>query len=259
MQSTGLLQSSLRSLSSIYSTSGARCVVGLSRTAQVGPPSFSLSLAVRLTRVSLLLSCFPQSSCSRRSYRSPLTASLSSSRTRSSLGRRSTSLPSSTSPPPQSLLFSSRTCLPLSPLSSSSPHQIRTLSILSRVKALLPSSSSSNPSPSMTSASPSSTPSLSTPSGPPSFDDRIAAIAAGQGAKQEHFDESLELFGEMMNIQDSELKQANAKKIADNWEKLGGWVSARFSVFYPSISRGSGLFDEGTDGGRALGREGARS
>ena len=28
-----------------------------------------------------------------------------------------------------------------------------------------------------------------------------------------------------MKVEDVELKNENAKKIADNWEKLGGWVS----------------------------------
>lgn len=71
-----------------------------------------------------------------------------------------------------------------------------------------------------------------------SIDDRIAAIAAGQGARPEDFDLTVKLFGEMMAVEDAELKQANAKKLVDSWERVGGWVSPSrclYGLFWSSL------------------------
>lgn len=170
------------------------------------------------------------------------TRSCSSRRPMSSVRRGSLSStqpraqPSSAFSPPSPLLSSKTASHLRSPLLNSSrillSPQTRSLSLLGRVKAAV------SPSPTAKTSSPEAATSTKTTG---SFDERIAAIAAGQGARPEHFDETVNLFGEMMAEEDPAVKLANATKIVDSWERLGGWVSHRPNFLFRLVSvRGAG-------------------
>jgi hypothetical protein len=138
--------------------------------------------------------------------------------------------------PPSSSTIASSTSTPLRPSSSSIAHshlsssilfahQTRSISTWDRIKAAAKVGPNTTPAESLRS--------VTSDKASGSFDDRIAAIAAGQGARPEDFDLTVKLFGEMLAVEDAELKQANAKKLVDSWERLGGWVSSISLVTRP--------------------------
>lgn len=101
----------------------------------------------------------------------------------------------------------------------------RSLSLLSRFKAALPSGPLSSSSASTSASSPSAG-----NSSPAEFDDRLAQLVGARASPPSSSSttpqaDALPLFREMLAGEDSPAKESNARKIVDNWEKIGGWVS----------------------------------